>query len=177
MSLEPAERAELGRDMRRLADGDRAAFESVFRRLWPLLRDLAARHLPAADAEDAAQRALLKVFERASTFDPERDAASWAVGTLVWEIRTVRRQVWRRRTHDGDSLGDSLPGRLASPEELAIAADLARALGRSLTALAPADAEALLRDAAGERTPGAAFRKRLQRARERLRAAWRRHHE
>jgi RNA polymerase sigma-70 factor (ECF subfamily) len=169
-------RAELDRDMRRLADGDRRAFEPVFHRLWPLVREFAARHLAPADAEDAAQRALLKLFERAGTYDPERDALAWAIGITAWEVRTTRRQAWRRRDNV-DAIDESLAGDAADPEELAIAADLARALGRSLSALAPADAEALLRDATGDRTTGAAFRKRLQRARERLRAAWRRHHD
>ena len=77
MFLDDAARAELQGDLSRLADGDRAAFDPVFARLWPVLRDLAQRHLPAADAEDAAQRALLRLFERASEFDPGRDALAW----------------------------------------------------------------------------------------------------
>jgi RNA polymerase sigma-70 factor (ECF subfamily) len=171
--LEPAAREELQRDLARLADGDRAAFDPVFARLWPLFRNLAARHLPSGDAEDAAQRALLRLFERASDFDPSRDALAWAVGLAAWEIRTARRRNWRRReTSDGDGEVERLVDE-SSPEDAAIAADLAALLGKTLATLRPPDVEALLRHARDERIAGVGFRKRLQRARERMRAAWR----
>jgi RNA polymerase sigma-70 factor (ECF subfamily) len=177
VTLDPAARAALQRDMVRLADGDRAAFEPVFARLWPLLRGVAARQLPAAEAEDAAQRALLAVFERASELDPARDAVAWAVGIVGWEVRTARRRSWRRRgTVELPDESALPPAAEAGPEERAMASELAGALGRTLAVLAPADADALLRDAAGDRPPGDGFRKRLQRARARLRAAWRKAH-
>lgn len=173
--IDGAARLGLQRDLTRLADGDRAAFEPVFAVLWPFLREIAARQLPAGDAEDAAQHALLRLFERAGEFDPRRDALAWAVGISLWEVRTLRRRRWRRRemaaTDDAE-----LPLDAATPEESAIAADLAAALQETLATLRPSDAEALWRDAHGERAAGAGFRKRLQRARERMRAAWRQHH-
>jgi DNA-directed RNA polymerase specialized sigma24 family protein len=86
-----------GIDLMRLADGDRAAFDGVFAHLWPVVHSLAARYLPAIDVEDAAQAALLRLFERASEFDPACDAVAWAIGLAMWEIRTVRRRWWRRR--------------------------------------------------------------------------------
>ena len=179
MILDAAARAELQADLARLADGDRAAFDPVFARLWPLLRAFAARHLPAADAEDAAQRALLRLFERASEFDPGRDALAWALGVAAWEIRTLRRRAWRRREvpERPEPEGRAEP-RLdaASPEEVVIADELAAALGATLATLRPPDVEALLRYAHDERVAGAGFRKRLQRARERMRAAWRQRH-
>lgn len=176
MILDAAARAELQGDLARLADGDRAAFDPVFARLWPVLRDFARRHLPAADAEDAAQRALLRLFERASEFDPGRDALAWALGVAAWEIRTVRRRAWRRRETPEPAAGGELRLEAASPEEAAIAADLAAALGQTLATLRPGDVEALLRYAHDEREAGAGFRKRLQRARERMREAWRQRH-
>ena len=177
MILGPRARAELQNDLTRLADGDRQAFDPVFARLWPVLRSLASRHLPAGDAEDAAQRALLKLFERAGEFDRERDALTWALGVGMWEIRTVRRRTWRRRESGEEVAGGAeRPSDAASPEEEAIAADLATALGQTLATLRPADVEALLGYAHDERTVGAGFRKRLQRARERMRSAWRQRH-
>ena len=170
------ERAALQAELTRLADGDRSACEPLFARLWPLLRGVASRHLEAADAEDAAQRALIALFARAAQFDPERDAVAWAVGLALWEIRSLRRQRWRRRDATGETELDDRAAAAVSPEEAAIAADLYAALGRTLHALAPADVEVLLRDARDERLLGAGFRKRLQRARERLRAAWRERH-
>jgi RNA polymerase sigma-70 factor (ECF subfamily) len=174
--IDPAARAELQRNLIRLAAGDRAAFDAVFARLWPVLREFAARHLPSGDADDAAQRGLLRVFERASSFDPARDGLAWAVGLTVWEIRTLRRRSWRRRETTMPSGGFERTAAERSPEDEAIAADLAATLGRTLATLRPADAETLLRFAHDERGSGARFRKRLQRARERIRAAWRLHY-
>jgi RNA polymerase sigma factor (sigma-70 family) len=175
--LDSHARAELQRDLTRLADGDRAVFDPVFARLWPVVRGLAARYLPEADVDDAAQNALLKLFERAAEFDPERDAVAWAIGIAMWEIRTVRRRGWRRRDTQGLDDAAELPLDSLNPEERAIAANLAAAVGQTLATLRPEDRDALLRYARDERTVGAGFRKRLQRARERIRAAWRLRHE
>jgi RNA polymerase sigma-70 factor (ECF subfamily) len=175
--LDAHERAQLQRELTRVAVGDRQAFEPVFARLWPVVRALAARYLPASDADDAAQTALLKLFERASEFDPERDAVAWAIGIAMWEIRTVRRREWRRRDTSGlDEAGDIMLNTV-SPEERAIAANLAAAIGQTLATLRAEDRDALLRYARDERTAGAGFRKRLQRARARMLAAWRLRHE
>lgn len=177
MILDAHARAQLQRELTRLADGDRQAFEPVFACLWPVVHALAARYLPAIDADDAAQNALLKLFERATEFDPERDAVAWAIGIAMWEIRTVRRREWRRRDTSGlDEAMEVLPNTV-DPEERAIAASLAAAIGQTLATLRAEDRDALLRYARDERTSGAGFRKRLQRARERMRAAWRLRHE
>jgi len=66
--------------MTALAAGDRHAFHPVFVSLWPLLKSFTSRHLPAADAEDAAQQALLNVLSRATEYEPERDALPWVLG-------------------------------------------------------------------------------------------------
>jgi RNA polymerase sigma factor (sigma-70 family) len=174
--LDAHARAELQRELTSLADGDRQAFEPVFGRLWPVVHALAQRYLPPIDVDDAAQNALLKLFERATEFDPERDAVAWAIGIAMWEIRTVRRRTWRRRDTSLDDAQD-LVLNTASPEERAIATNLAAAIGQTLATLRADDRDALLRYARDERTVGAGFRKRLQRARARMRAAWRLRHE
>ena len=166
-------RAELQQDLSRLAQGDREAFDSVFRRVWPMVRSLAMRYLPAEDAEDAAQGALLKLFERSREFDPDRDAVAWTVGVAMWEIRTARRRTWRRRDTVRMEEAADLPVDSASAEDRVVADELAAALGQTLATLRPEDRDALLRYAHDEREVGASFRKRLQRARERMRAAWR----
>ena len=181
MILDPQARAELQRDLARLAGGDRQAFDGVFRHLWPVVRSLAERYLPTADADDAAQAALLKLFERAHEFDPARDAVAWAIGIAMWEIRTVRRRTWRRRNVEAIDDAMELPldtaTPTATPEERAIAADLAAAVGQTLATLRAEDRDALLRYARDERSIGATFRKRLQRALGRMRIAWRLNHE
>lgn len=175
--MDAGERAALQHDLTALARGERAAFDPVFRRLWPLVRGFAARCLPAADAEDAAQEALLRIFARASEFDPRRDALSWALGVAAWQIRTHRTRARRRREEalsETPEPADATP----SPEKAAMARDLGASLERALAELPPADAATLVAYARGERPdlPGPTFRKRVERALTRLRARWRMNH-
>ena len=98
--MERSQRLAVQDAMERLADGDRSAFDVVFGALWPLLRAFCRRATGSqADGDDAAQEALVKVFARATSFDPERDAVSWALAIAAWECRTVRRRASRRREH------------------------------------------------------------------------------
>jgi hypothetical protein len=45
--------------MKRLAEGDRAAFLPVYQSLWPVLRAFVVRQLPLGDAEDVALLGLM----------------------------------------------------------------------------------------------------------------------
>src|SRR6267142_136179 len=162
--------------MERLADGDRSAFHPVFESLWPLLRRFAARHLGPGEADDIAQEALLRVFRRAAEFDPSRSALAWALGIAAFEIRTARRKRQRRREDavpagDFESARDPAP----TPEETAMQADMETMMRNALGTLRPEDAETLRLYSRGERAHVAAatFRKRVERALTRLRAAWR----
>lgn len=161
--------------MERLADGDREAFHPVFRILWPLLRRVASRHLPDAEADDAAQDALLKIFFRAAEFDRSRSALAWALGITAFEIRTHRRRRTRRREDAPGTTGRSAADPCPTPEERVLQLDLETLLRTAMGALRPEDAETLTLFARGERSAIAAatFRKRVERALGRLRAAWR----
>ena len=162
--------------MTRLADGDRSAFSAVFETLWPLLSGFARRLSGnAADAEDAAQHALLKVFEHAHRYDPSRDAAAWALAITANECNAVRR---KRRAEPLDVSDRTLKSAAADPEATAVARDLVAAATEALGSLRAEDAATLAAAWHGERPEitQAAFRKRLQRATERLRAAWRSRH-
>jgi RNA polymerase sigma factor (sigma-70 family) len=172
--VEGGERAELRRLMVRLADGDRAAFRPAFALLWPRLRAFAARCLAAADAEDVAQAALLRVFSRASEYDPERDAFAWALGIAAWECRTLRRRRQRRREDHVAPPDPPDPGE--NPEETIIARDLSAAAEAVLGTLRPIDIETIMVAAGSRNLRGATFRKRLSRALARLRVAWRARH-
>jgi RNA polymerase sigma-70 factor (ECF subfamily) len=171
------ERAALQQDLTALARGERVAFEPVFRRLWPLVRGFAARCLPAQEAEDAAQEALLRIFSRASEFDARRDALSWALGIAAWQVRTHLTRARRRREETLSAAPDPADT-TPSPEAAAVARSLEAALARALGDLPRSDAATLLAYARGERPdlPGATFRKRVERAVARLRARWRINH-
>ena len=175
--MNAGERAALQEELTALAEGDRTAFEALYRRLWPLVRGLARRCLPAAEAEDAAQEALLRLFSRASEFDVKRDALSWVLGIAAWQIRTHQTRARRRREEPSENAPERLDG-APSPEAAAIASDTRAALERALAGLSPSDAATLIAYARGERPelPGATFRKRVARALDRLRSRWRMEH-
>jgi RNA polymerase sigma factor (sigma-70 family) len=169
-------RRELNRLVSRLVDGDRHAFDPVFEALWPILSAFAQRFLAdAPGGEDAAQLALMKIFSRAGSFDPSRDALSWALVVTTWECRTIRART-RRRRETG-----TLPELVCagSPERELIDHDLRRALDAVLAELPEADRmqlESDLREDNGGKIPAPTIRKRRQRALGRLRAVWRARH-
>ena len=167
-------RARLQRALTDLADGRRSAFDDVFELAWPPMRALAVRLLQdAAEAEDVAQRALLKLFSHASRFDSERDALPWVLTFVINECRTVRGR-WRRRplvplTQE--------PAGTSDPEAQLMRAELAAAVAEIAGTLTEADRVALGLQPAADLTPCAATRrKRKQRALGRLRHAWKRIH-
>jgi RNA polymerase sigma factor (sigma-70 family) len=159
--------------MRRLADGDRGAFDPLYEALCPLVRGLCARMLRGApDAEDAAQEAMVKVFARADRFEPGRDVRAWVLGVTAYECKTLLQKQRRRResAHEARRHEDPRP----SPETLAIARDLEAAALEVLGSLRPVDVETLRAVIRGARPAlaEATFRKRVERAFGRLRAAW-----
>jgi DNA-directed RNA polymerase specialized sigma24 family protein len=171
----PHARAEIQALLKRPQSGDRAAIEPTFDVLWPILRRFSARALHhEADAEDAAQQALAKLFAQVSSFDSSRDGVAWALAIASFECRTIRRKSHRRRE-------DSLEGEQtsnATPEALVIERDLQTAAREVLGMMKEDDANAILAAMADERPAGdATFRKRLERALGRLRLAWRTKHE
>ena len=175
--MQAGERAELRRLMERLAEGDRTAFGRAFRLLWPEVRAFAGRFAGAADGEDAAQVALVRVFSRASEYDGSRDALAWALGIAAWECRTLRRKRERRREQFALAPAAEVAAGMPSPEEAAIEADLRAAAESVLGMLRPIDIETILALATGHRPlEGATFRKRLERALARFRLAWRARH-
>ena len=174
--MDAAERHALNEAMVRLADGDRSAFPIVFASLHPLLRGFAARFLRDADeAEDVAQHALLKVFEHAVRFEPGRDAATWALAITANACRATRRSV---RASESLDLAEDVRDAAPDPETRAVERDLVSAAEATLAALRPDDAAVLVAAWRGDRVGAASpsMRKRVQRATERLRAAWRNRH-
>lgn len=173
--MDSAARAQLHRNMVSLADGNRSAFSPVYRALWPVLRAFVARHLPPPDSEDVAQEALLKVFARASNFDPERDALTWAVGIAAFEVRTARKRTERRREEFGERVRQKP---MDSPEQSLVDRDLEAAALEILGTLRPLDIETLqtVLKSGSPSVARATFRKRVERSLKRLKLAWRMRH-
>jgi RNA polymerase sigma-70 factor, ECF subfamily len=173
--VDRAARAALQQNMVRLADGDRSAFSPLYKLLWPVLRAFVHRQLPQSEAEDVAQDALLKVFGRASRFDPERDALAWVLGIAAFEVRTARKRTARRKEELVEPLG--LPDPQVE-EDAIVDRHLEAAAFEVLGTLRPLDVEALRCAICGRSPPvsAAAFRKRVERAIKRLKLAWRAKH-
>jgi RNA polymerase sigma-70 factor, ECF subfamily len=174
--VDAAERERLQSAMAALARGERSAFRPVFDTLWPLLRQFCRRALlDDLLAEDAAQAALMKLFLHATDFRPEGDVVAWAVGIAAFECRSLRNRRARRAEESPPSELATVALGQPSPEEVAIHADLGAALREIVQSLRPGDRETL-EQVLGPAPPArrdATSRKRLQRALERLRAAWR----
>ena len=160
-----------------LADGDRSAFDGAYGLLWPALLAFCKRALVPSDAEDAAQLALLKVFDRAATFQRDKDALTWAITIAAWEVRTIRKRHVRSRSTSMDADEHASPAH--DPESAAATRELVEAAQTVLGALCEDDRVTLAATLA-EETPagvsGAAFRKRRERAMARLKEAWRHIH-
>ena len=167
--------------MARLQRGDRSAFEPVFDAAWPRVLAWCARALPNhADAEDAAQRALERVFEQASEYDPRRSGLAWVLAIASWEVRTLRtRQVRaQRRERPIDEVAERPSTHPDDdPEALLVSADLLSEAELILRGLSLEDQQLVddaLHGRAGDSTIApATLRKRRQRAMDRLRSAWR----
>ena len=169
---------ELDRQMALLADGDRSAIEPVFRALWPVIQACCKRALgDEADAEDAAQQAMEKIFKEASRYDRVRPALPWAAAIASWECRTVRRRRQRARTVPIEVAPEAAsPG--MTPEDTAIVAELLRAAEAVFGSLSATDRAVIEQTFAEEvhdrvSVSGPTLRKRRERALHRLRAAWR----
>lgn len=158
----------------RLAAGERSAFDPLYDALGPLVHRLSTRMMRGApEAEDAAQEAMTKVFARASHFEPGRSVTTWVLAITAYECRTLL-QRQRRRREDDLPVEAGLAETTHSPEADAIARDLEAAAREVLGTLRATDIETLEASARGERPdlPQATFRKRLERALARFRAAW-----
>jgi RNA polymerase sigma factor (sigma-70 family) len=161
--------------MTRLAAGDRSAAREVFEGLWPTVHAFCVRHLSDSLAEDAAQRALVRVFEQAEEFDPEGDALAWALELALWECRTENRRLVRSRER---LVGERRElERLAArvfPEAALELQVMRRPLHVAISSLPSPHRETLLALLTDEDpvTKPATWRKRKERALRRLKRVW-----
>jgi RNA polymerase sigma factor (sigma-70 family) len=177
---------------RRAVDGDRDAVASIVRELQANMYALALRMLwHPQDAEDATQEILVRVVTRLAQFDFKSRLRTWAYRVATNYLLDVKKSCVERRKLNFASFAEDLADGLshAGPadhersvltEEVKIGCTLgilqcldrphrlAYVLGETLDLSAPEAAEAL------DLEP-AAFRKRLQRAREAIETFTRAH--
>lgn len=157
--------------MARLADGDRSAFDPIFRAFHPRALRLARLRLEEADALDAAQSALEKVFSRAGEYTPGRPVLPWFYAVAANEIHAVARRARTARARtDGDgALPDDLAATADDPERQLARAELEAAVADAIKGLDPVSASAIAA-MLGDAAPLAPKeRKRVSRAYARLR--------
>jgi RNA polymerase sigma factor (sigma-70 family) len=163
---------ELDSLMSRLAQGDREAFDPLFRALYPRAMRLMRVELPSDQAADAAQSALLRLFSRAGEFQAGRPVLPWFYAILANELRTERRRGGARRLRFAD---EKLAADLAAPddpERAIVERELHDALARAIASLDDDSARAISFMLHGSERPpvtATAFRKRVSRAYARLR--------
>jgi DNA-directed RNA polymerase specialized sigma24 family protein len=166
----------------RVRDGDRRAVEPAFEALCPIVRRYCLKLLgDATDADDAMQASLIKMFEQAPDYDPNRSAVGWALAFAYWECRTLRKTSERQNRRDGGLLAEKqIPG-LSDPETDLSQAELEALATRLLGALPPEDLALLGNDDGDYRMSlegalqdlsNSARRKRKQRIVARLRQAF-----
>ena len=153
-----------------VSDGDRAAFGLVFGALYPRVHAVCARITGnGADADDAAQATMVKLFEQSHRYELGRSALGWALALAVWEARTVSRSNQRRSARSSSDLAlDRLEDLGRPADELLADHELEQLLEGAIADLSPshqAAVHATLRgyipaDAAG----AASLRKQRQRA-------------
>lgn len=156
-----------------LADGDRSVFSAVFKQLWPpMYRFCMSLLRNEADAADAAQEALAKIFERASDYDRSRRALPWALAIAAWECKSLRRKLVRRKEISAEEASEPAG---EDAQEALLRRDLVGAALSAMGALSPTDHETLVATFWDESAAvsGATLRKRRERALTRLRSAWR----
>jgi len=168
--------------MAQLADGNRETFDEVYGLLWPVLKKFVLRFLGDDDlAEDIAQQSLMKVFYRAHTYDSKRDCLSWSMAIAANESKSyLRKATSMKDRHVSMEKVKDVTSIQATPEQVIIDDNLIQAIMDTLQTLNQREVDTILTAVHDLQRPtisSAAFRKRLQRAYQNLRSAWRDRHE
>ena len=164
LPLNQVREADLDALLARLANGDRTAFDPLYAVLRPRAERLAQIKLGDM-ASDVAQSALMKVFARASEFEPGRPCLPWFYGIVANEIQAARRKSARHvPSEEIEITAEGDPEKEMMRRELLRALDLAIEQADESNAIA-----AMLGRAPMPAIPAATFRKRVSRAYAKLR--------
>ena len=140
--------------LRRVRDGDKEAFYSLVHPYERVLFFVARSVLENdADAEDAAQEAVLKAFTHIRDFRGESKFSTWLVSIVINEARMMLRKQHRQLYESldeptADEQGDYWPKDFADWKEIPIEAlqlkELREALSKALASLEPKYRQVLL---------------------------------
>jgi RNA polymerase sigma-70 factor (ECF subfamily) len=160
MSDRPNTHAALEDAMRRAAQGDKAAYAWLLTNLTPVLRRIAQRRgIPPGDLDDVVQETLLTLHRCRATYDPARPFAPWLHALARHRIHDWQRRIRReqRRGQAVRSLTEAWSPALGTAP-VAGALLLAEALAAQISALPPAQREAVEQLAIADRDLATASR-------------------
>ncbi|OQA44939.1 MAG: ECF RNA polymerase sigma factor SigW [Chloroflexi bacterium ADurb.Bin325] len=102
--------------------GDRQAFTRLVEAYQGPVYNLAYRMLSdAAEAEDAAQETFVRMYTKLHTYQPGKKLSSWVLSIAShYCIDRLRRRRGEFLSLDEEPLANTLPGRQADPQELAV---------------------------------------------------------
>jgi RNA polymerase sigma-70 factor (ECF subfamily) len=125
--------------------GDATALDRWYReehpRVWRLCLGLLAN---AAEAEDAAQDAMLHLLDRLGRWDARRSWAAWRNAVVVNLCRDRMRRLGALRRAEERAAETRLPTSLPSPVSAAERAEVREAVVAALDALSPREREAFV---------------------------------
>lgn len=98
----------------------------------------------AAEADDAAQDAMLRLHDKLSTWDPRRPYGPWRNRVVTNLCRDRLRSLKRRVEHERTAAGERLELTLPDPADAASASELAAVLESALGRLSPREREAFV---------------------------------
>lgn len=141
--------------------------------MWPVVLRTCQKLVEAdADAEDAAQAALIRLFAQASDYERGRSVRAWACALAYWECRTANQRRRRERTRGLDEVA-VFASNDESPEAAAQRAELMQAVAEAIHSMPEEQQSAVnaaLRGEIDATAPAATVRKRRQRAMQYLRS-------
>jgi len=133
-----------GEIVRRVLDGDRAAYRHLVDRHQSRVFRLCLRLLGrTADAEDASQDAFVRAFDALARFDPARPFAAWILEIGLNACRDRRRAAWWRRVLLASEPAEHIADPVPAPDVRLDEARRRAALLECLQKLRPRDREAL----------------------------------
>jgi RNA polymerase sigma factor (sigma-70 family) len=160
--------------MSRLSQGEREAFDPLFRALYPRALRFARIKLAEDQAADAAQSVMTKVFARASAFEPGKPVLPWFYAALANELRSMQRRTASQGQRTVTEMHAHRLRAADDPERLLLEQEMRSCLERAIASLDETSAEAIacmLDDRPLPRLDPSAFRKRVSRAYARLEGA------
>ncbi|HTE04726.1 MAG TPA: sigma-70 family RNA polymerase sigma factor, partial [Planctomycetota bacterium] len=130
------------------------ALDTWYRREHPVVHRLCAGFLAdVAEADDAAQDALLRLLDGLPRWEAERSWARWRNTVVLNHCRDRLRRRAARRSAEDASVRAALPAALPAPDDVAAAREVRAVLMAALASLSPREREVfVLRDLQDEDT-------------------------